>query len=164
MTSSWPKGFLLTKKIGPLSTTKKLTDKNILNQKIYVQEKKYIDVNFLDIFKFYVPQLKTAQDVTNWTHSKTSYMKFFHCQVNFAIYCATVSCGGSVQDHLLNSDLPDLVKSILFFHVYFTTRLTLSRLECPLPGDSAFNPTNNHINMAKFYEISNEYNVGNLDF
>ena len=162
--SNWPQGFLVTNKIGPLLTEKKLTPDMLLNQKISVQEQKSIDVKFTDIFQFYVPELKSSKDVYRWTHSRPTYMRFWHCQINFAIYCATTACGLSQQNHLMNSKLPKLVTSVLLFHVYFTTRLILSELQCPLPGHEDFEPSNNYINMSKLFKLSKEYNVGNIDF
>ena len=39
--------------------------------------------------------------------------------------------------------LPDQIRSILRFHVYFTTRRILNEMGVPLPGDQIFKQSNN---------------------
>jgi len=126
--------------------------------KIYVTENDYFSVNFEDIFdnNYYIINFTCKNDVNNWN---TNPMKFYQCQLNFAVACSTVFCGIS-KFHLLG-DLPELVKSVIRFHIYFTVRKILSYIECPLPRNGAFMPKNNPINFEKLDEIKRRYNVPN---
>jgi len=126
--------------------------------KIYVTEKDYFSVNFEDIFdnNYYIINFTCKTDVTNWN---TNPMKFYQCQLNFAVACATTFCGIS-RYHLLGK-FPELVKSVIRFHVYFTVRKILSYIGCPLPRNSKFLPKNNLINFEKLDEIKRRYNIPN---
>ena len=136
---------------------------NLYSLKIYVTEDDYFLANFPNIFTDYIINFSNKKDVFNWTHSTESYMRFWQCQLNFAIWCSTAACGISMF-HLFGTQLPNLVKSVMRFHVYFTVRKLLSFMEIPLPGDSAFYPKNNNINISKFHDLCRKYNIQNQDF
>ena len=159
-----PKQFTLTNVNYsiPDKLTKEIKPENLSNLNIYVTEKDYFLVKFENIFTDYIIDFTNKKDVFNWTHSRESYMKFWQCQLNFVIWCSTTGCGIS-RYHLLDDKLPNLIKSVIRFHVYFTARTLLSKMSIPLPGDDAFNPKNNPINMSKFDEICREYNVKSTD-
>lgn len=144
--------------------SKHIDPETITNFNIYVTEKDYFFAKFQNIITDYIISFTDKNDVFNWEHSRQSYMKFWQCQLNFVIWCSTTACGIS-RYHLFEKSLPNLVKSVIRFHVYFTIRKLLSKMAVPLPGDDAFNPKNNPINLSKFDEICREYNVkSNHDF
>ena len=67
-------------------------------------------------------------------------------------------------------NLPPQVRSFFWFHVYFTVRRILSELggvqnSLPLPGDSAFNQTENKYDIPSFKRICAEFGISpNADF
>ncbi len=144
------------------NVSKEIKPESLSNLNIYVTEKDYFLVKFQNIFTDYIIDFTNKKDVFNWSHSRESYMKFWQCQLNFVIWCSTTGCGIS-RYHLFDESLPNLVKSVIRFHVYFNARKLLSMMGVALPGDDAFNPKNNPINMSKFNEICREYNVKSSD-
>ena len=122
-------------------------------QNIYVTESDFFEVKFNDIFDNYVPTFRNRNDVIRW---QSNPFKFYATQLNFAIFCATYGCGISLR-HL--TELPPLVSSVIKFHIYFTVRKILSKLECPLPGNKYFNETNNSFNITRLNEIRREFDI-----
>ena len=158
---TFPKQFLLnqTTRVFPVVNEKleRLDGRIFTNPKIYVTENSYFKVRFENIFDndYYIINFTTKKDDDNYN---ANYMKFWQCQLNLAVCCATVFSGIS-RYHFMNKNLPELVKSVIRFHIYFTIRKILSFMECPLPGDSAFLKNSNHINLSKLDTIKRLYNV-----
>ena len=79
-------------------------------------------------------------------------------QQNFAVFCASSSCGVSVEH--LNAKKP-MIRSIYRFHVYYHIRRILKILEIPLPYENGFNQYNNLHNHEMFINVCGEYGVSN---
>ena len=109
--------------------------------------------------------------------------EYFPQQLNFAFFCATTGCGVSrrilIEDKMRDgkNDLTDSelklspqVRSFFWFHVYFTVRRILFELggvqnSLPLPGDTAFNQTENKYDIPSFERICAEFGISpNADF
>jgi len=163
MGKKFPQQFLLNPKFTPIKPdfkikwNEKITDTKLSTLEIYVTENDYFVKSFPNIFNNddYIIDFTTDEDDKRW---KATPIKLWQCQVNFALSCATNFCGIS-NFHMFDTSLPSLVRSVINFHVYFTTRIILSYMECPLPGDEAFVKNNNHINMKKYDDIKRQYNV-----
>ena len=139
------KQFLLNPKFVPSKPKKwdhKITDTQLCTLKIYISETEYFMAKFPNIFNNddYIIDFTTKDDDKRW---QVTPIKFWECQINFAVSCATNFCGISCH-HMFDKTLPELVKSVIRFHVYFTTRVILSYMECPMPGDDAFLKNNIH--------------------
>ena len=104
-------------------------------------------------------------------------MKYFPQQLSFAIFCASTTCG--ISNRLLFEDkmkdgndltddelhLPDQIRNILRFHVYFTTRRILNEMGVPLPGDPIFKQSNSRYNVTAYKSICAEFGIDpNSDF
>jgi len=171
MTDKFPKAFLFNKNvkynIPAVEFNKNITYRNeienaLANLDIYVTETESFSIKMENIFNCYTINFKDLNEAKLWLQK--SNLKYWQNQLNFAIYCATTGCGISWNDHLNKPSLP-LILSLFRFHVYYQTRLILNELECPLPGDKSFNELNNNINLTKFYQICNEFNINiNSDF
>ena len=109
--------------------------------------------------------------------------EYYPQQLNFAFFCATTGCGVSRRilfedkmrdgkNDLTDSELilPPQVRSFFWFHVYFTVRRILFELggvqnSLPLPGDTAFNQTENKYDIPSFERICAEFGISpNADF
>ena len=146
-----------------------------VKQKIYVTPDKFFNYDFRDIF--------TNTQITNYSgkesHSWLSgtNMKYFPQQLSFAIFCASTACGISnrvlFEDKMKDGNdltddelhLPDQIRSILRFHVYFTTRRILNEMGVPLPGDPIFKQSNNRYSVTAYKSICAEFGIDpNSDF
>ena len=77
-------------------------------------------------------------------------------QLNFAVFCASSTCGVSVEH--LNTKEP-MIRSVYRFHIYYHIRRILKILEIPLPYENSFNQYNNPFNHEMFVKICGEYGV-----
>ena len=82
-------------------------------------------------------------------------MKYWPQQLNLAVFCATQGCG--IFREIFNSSLFLTLQLRLFFqfHMYFTVRRILYEMDgiqslSALPGDSTFNPLDNHYDLASY--------------
>ena len=91
-------------------------------------------------------------------HDSSLQIYFMQTQLNFAIFCASSTCGVSVEH--MNAKKP-LIWSIYRFHVYYHIRGILKILEIPLPYENSFNQYNNPYNHEKFIKICGEHGVSN---
>ena len=87
---------------------------------------------------------------------KNNHMQFLQNQLNFAIWCATAGCGVSTRFHLNHED--KMVRSLYWFHVYFTIRRILSVMKCILSKNSSWSAFNN-INLCAYERICLEFSV-----
>ena len=98
---------------------------NLSKNRIFVNNKQYIDLKFPDVFEDY----KIIRNKDEWKISNElaaqlqdrppklgEYFHFYRCQFNFAIYCYTSALGISKQ-HLTEGSA--LLQSIYRFHVYY---------------------------------------------
>ena len=79
-------------------------------------------------------------------------------QLNFAVFCASLSCGVSVKH--MNAKKP-MIRSIYHFHVYYHIRRILKLLGNPLTYENSFSQYNNPYNHEKVIKVSGEYGVSN---
>ena len=96
------------------------------------------------------------KDSKTWDHYKFT---LWQTQLNFAVFCASSSCGVSVEH--MNAKKP-MIRSIYRFHVYYHIRRTLKILEIPLPYENSFNQYNNPYNYEMFIKVFGEYGVSSL--
>ena len=96
-------------------------------------------------------------------------MSFWPQQLNFALWCATTSCGVS-REILFSLNLTPQIQSFYLFHVYYATRKILYELggiqsDGALPDDPVFKQKENPYNNAAYERICAELGVApNTDF
>ena len=114
-------------------------------------------VKFPNIFTNYLLGAVRVGDqrFKDWDHYKFTP---WETQLNFAVFCASSTCGVSVEH--LNTKEP-MIRSVYRFHVYYHLRRILKILEIPLPYENSFNQYNNPFNHEKFISICSEYGVSN---
>ena len=95
------------------------------------------------------------QRFKDWDHYKFT---LWQSQLNFAVFCASSTCGVSVEH--LNTNKP-MIRSLYHFHVYYHIGRILKILEIPLPYENSFNQYNNPYNHEMFTKICGEYGVSN---
>ena len=147
----------------------------LVKQKIYVTPDKFFNCDFRDIFTNTQITHYSGKESHSWLSGPN--MKYFPQQLSFAIFCASTACG--ISNRLLFEDkmkdgndltddelhLPDQIRSILRFHLYFTTRRILNEMGVPLPGDPIFKQSNNRYNVTAYKSICAEFGIyPNSDF
>lgn len=136
--------------------------------KIYVTPTDLFSAPIRDIFTNTVIKHNTSQESHEWLNS--SNMRYWTQQLNFAVWCATTGCGVSLRllfdDNMTDSGLklPPQVRSILWFHVYFTIRRILFQMGgiqggIALPGDPPFDEKDNRYDIPSYKRICKEFNV-----
>ena len=131
----------------------------LVRQEIHVTPRDKFKIKFRDIFTDTVITHRSSAESRRWLAGPN--FEYYPQQLNFAFFCATTGCGvnqrilfenkmrdgkNDLTDSELN--LPPQVRSFFWFHVYFTVRRILFELggvqnSLTLPGDSAFNQTEN---------------------
>ena len=153
----------------------------LVQQEIYVTPSDKFKIKFRDIFSDTVITYRSSHESRRWLAGPN--FEYFPQQLNFAFFCATTGCGLSRRilfedkmrdgkNDLTDSELilPPQVRSFFWFHVYFTVRRILFELggvqnSLPLPGDSAFNQTENEYDIPSFERICAEFGISpNADF
>ena len=153
----------------------------LVQQEIYVTPSDKFKIKFRDIFTDTVICHRSSHESRRWLAGPN--FQYYPQQLNFAFYCATTGCGVSRRilfedkmrggkNDLTDSELilPPQVRSFFRFHVYFTVRRILFELggvqnSLPLPGDSAFNQTENKYDIPSFERICAEFGISpNADF
>ena len=114
-------------------------------------------VKFPNVFTNYLIGSVRIEDqkFKDWDHYKFT---IWQLQLNFAVFCASSSCGVSVEH--LNAKEP-MIRSIYRFHVYYHIRRILRILEIPLPYENSFNQFDNQYNHEKYIHVCSEYGVSN---
>ena len=136
--------------------------------KIFVTPKDSFTASVRDIFTNIVIKHTTSKECYSWLNAPN--MKYWTQQLNFAVWCATTGCGVSLRllsnDNMTDSGLklPPQVRSIIWFHVYFTIRRILSEMggiqgSIALPGDSPFDEKDNRYDIPSYKRICKEFNV-----
>ena len=90
-------------------------------------------------------------------------MRFWQTQLNFALWVATVGCGVSPKQ--MTDYKHWTVRMVYRFHVYYTIRRILKRLQMILPDEDGWNSQNNPYNKEEFIAICREFAIpaqGNL--
>ena len=153
----------------------------LVQQEIYVTPSDKFKIKFRDIFSDTVITHRSSHESRRWLAGPN--FEYFPQQLNFAFFCATTGCGLSRRilfedkmrdgkNDLTDSELilPPQVRSFFWFHVYFTVRRILFELggvqnSLPLPGDTAFNQTENKYDIPSFERICAEFGISpNADF
>ena len=153
----------------------------LVQQEIYVTPSDKFKIKFRDIFTDTVITHRSSHESRRWLAGPN--FEYFPQQLNFAFFCATTGCGLSRRilfedkmrdgkNDLTDSELklPPQVRSFFWFHVYFTVRRILFELggvqnSLPLPGDTAFNQTENKYDIPSFERICAEFGISpNSDF
>ena len=153
----------------------------LVQQEIYVTPSDKFKIKFRDIFTDTVITHRSLHESRRWLAGPN--FEYFPQQLNFAFFCATTGCGVSRRilfedkmrdgkNDLTDSELklPPQVRSFFWFHVYFTVRRILFELggvqnSLPLPGDTAFNQTENKYDIPSFERICAEFGISpNADF
>ena len=153
----------------------------LVQQEIYVTPSDKFKIKFRDIFTDTVICHRSSHESRRWLSGPN--FEYWPQQLNFAFFCATTGCG--VNQRILFEDkmrdgkndltdselnLPPQVRSFFWFHVYFTVRRILFELggvqnSLALPGDSAFNQTENKYDIPSFKRICAEFGISpNADF
>ena len=153
----------------------------LVQQEIYVTPSDKFKIKFRDIFSDTVICHRSSHESRRWLAGPN--FEYYPQQLNFAFFCSTTGCGVSQRilfedkmrdgkNDLTDSELnlPPQVRSFFWFHVYFTVRRILFELggvqnSLPLPGDSAFNQTENKYDIPSFKRICAEFGISpNADF
>ena len=153
----------------------------LVQQEIYVTPSEKFKIKFRDIFTDTVITHRSSHESRRWLAGPN--FEYWPQTLNFAFYCATTGCGVSQRilfedkmrdgkNDLTDSELklPPQVRSFFWFHVYFTVRRILFELggpqnSLPLPGDTAFNQTENKYDIPSFERICAEFGISpNADF
>ena len=153
----------------------------LVQQEIFVTPSEKFKIKFRDIFSDTVITHRSSHESRRWLAGPN--FEYFPQQLNFAFFCATTGCGLSRRilfedkmrdgkNDLTDSELilPPQVRSFFWFHVYFTVRRILFELggvqnSLPLPGDTAFNQTENKYDIPSFERICAEFGISpNADF
>ena len=153
----------------------------LVQQEIYVTPSDKFKIKFRDIFSDTMICHRSSHESRRWLAGPN--FEYWPQQLNFAFYCATTGCGVSRRilfenkmrdgkNDLTDSELilPPQVRSFFWFHVYFTVRRILFELggvqnSLALPGDSAFNQTENKYDIPSFERICSEFGISpNADF
>ena len=153
----------------------------LVQQEIYVTPSDKSNIKFRDIFTDTVITHRSSHESRRWLAGPN--FEYYPQQLNFAFFCATTGCGVSRRilfedkmrdgkNDLTDSELilPRQVRSFFWFHVYFTVRRILFELggvqnSLPLPGDPAFNQTENKYDIPSFKRICAEFGISpNADF
>ena len=153
----------------------------LVQQEIYVTPRDKFKIKFRDIFTDTVICHRSSAESKRWLAGPN--FEYYPQQLNFAFFCATTGCGVSQRilfenkmrdgkNDLTDSELnlPPQVRSFFWFHVYFTVRRILFELggvqnSLALPGDSAFNQTENKYDIPSFKRICAEFGISpNADF
>ena len=153
----------------------------LVQQEIYVTPSDKFEIKFRDIFSDTVITHRSSHESRRWLAGPN--FEYYPQQLNFAFFCATTGCGVSRRilfenkmrdgkNDLTDSELilPPQVRSFFWFHVYFTVRRILFELggvqnSLPLPGDPAFNQTENKYDIPSFERICAEFGISpNADF
>ena len=142
----------------------------LVQQEIYVTPSDKFKIKFRDIFSDTVICHRSSHESRRWLAGPN--FEYWPQQLNFAFFCSTTGCGVSQRilfedkmrdgkNDLTDSELnlPPQVRSFFWFHVYFTVRRILFELggvqnSLPLPGESAFNQTENKYDIPSFINVS----------
>ena len=135
-----------------------LSGKDLYKQTIVVSTMKNytFPARFPNIFVDY-PLVSTKVGDKLWTNWNKAPMHLWQTQLNFAVWCASSTCGVS-SEHLNYSKHP-LIRAVDRFHVYYHGRRILKRLQTPLPHETGFNAADNPYTSSEFFKICEDYRV-----
>ena len=134
--------------------------------KIFVSTQDFFIASVRDIFVDTVITHYSSKEALRWLN--TPSISYWPQLLNFAVWCATTGCG-ITQKVLFDEKLNEQVRSILWFHTYFTIRRILYELGgiqsiVALPGDSSFNKIDVKYDKASFERLCKEFKTPNTNF
>ena len=94
-----------------------------------------------------------------WTNWNKAPMRLWQTQLNFAVWCASRTCG--VSSAHLNYKKHPMIRVVYRFHMYYHVRRVLKRLQTPLPHEIGFNAADNPYTSSEFFKICEDYRVPN---
>ena len=112
----------------------------IENFRIYINNKDYF------LSKLPILNITTNYWIGNWSDSESYY------RVCFSVYCAAYCCGISIQHLTPSKDVFPIITSIMRFHLYFTVRRLLRRMD----GGEKMSDISREFSANKFYR-NNEH-------
>ena len=134
----------------------------IFNQenRIYATPDEFFVAKFRNIFENSRLTHTASAEAKTWQRGPN--MRYWPQQLNFAVYCATQSCG--VSREIFDGELSQQIKAFYQFHVYFTIRRVLYQMGGQqsinaLPGDPKFNPLNNPYVVASYKRLCAEFGI-----
>ena len=96
-----------------------LSGKDLYKQTIVVSSKDTLPARFPNIFVDYpLGQMRVGDKL--WTHWNKAPMQLWQTQLNFAVWCASSTCGVS-SAHLNYTEHP-MIRAVYRFHVYYHVR------------------------------------------
>ena len=138
---------------------------NLSKNRIFVNNRQYVDLKFPDVFEDYrivryTDQWKLSNQLAAQLQDRPpklgEYFHFYRCQLNFAIHCSTSALGISKQ-HLTEGSL--LLQSVYKFHVYYHIRRIFKILGAPTPNQDQFVKWNNRYSIVGYHNVCAEYGV-----
>ena len=119
--------------------------------KIYVTPEQHFTTKFREIFQNTKLMHTSGAESKHWVGGPD--LKYWPQQLNFAVFCATHGCGISREIFDSGVNLPQRIRALYIFHVYFTVRRILYQLGgiqsiTALPGDPTFSQMKNHYDVA----------------
>ena len=125
-----------------------LSGKDLYKQTIVVSARDTFPVRFPNIFVNYpLGQMKVGNKL--WTNWNKASMRLWQTQLNFAVFCASSTCG--VSSEHLNYTKHSMIRAVYRFHVYYHVRRVLKRLQVPLPHETSFNAADNPYRQETFF-------------
>ena len=135
-----------------------LSGKDLYKQMIAVSNRDTFPARFPNIFVDYtLGQMCVVDNL--WMNWNKAPMQLWQAQLNFAVWCASSSCG--VSSAHLNYKKHPMIRLVYRFHVYYHVRRVLKRLQAPLPHETSFNAADNPYTESEFLKICEDYRVPN---
>ena len=135
-----------------------LSGKDLYKQTTVVSSRDTFPARFLNIFVDYpLGEMKVGDKL--WTNWNKAPLKLWQMQLNFAVWCASSTCGVN-SDHLNNTKHP-VIRAVYRFHIYHHVRRSLKRLQVPLLHETSFNTADNPYTNEEFFKICKDYGVPN---
>ena len=137
-----------------------LSGKDLYKQTIVVSTGTHdtFPASFLNIFVDYpLGQMRVGDRM--WTNWNKAPMRLGQTQLNFAVWCASSTCGISLAD--LNYTKHPMIRLVYRFHIYYHVRRVLKRLQVPLPHETGFYVADNPYTESEFLKICEDYRVPN---
>ena len=92
-----------------------------------------------------------------WMNWNKAPMRLWQTQLNFAVFCASSTCG--VSSAHLNCTKHPMIRSVYRFHVNYYVGRILKKLQVSLPHEAGFNAANNPYTESEFLKICDDYGV-----
>ena len=100
--------------------------------------------------------MKVYSSLGKYKPELNRHLHMYQCQLNFAMFCATIALGISWQ-HLNHQNL--LLCSVCRFHVYFHVRIILHHLAISLPQKDGFSKVKNSYIESAYCSICDDYSI-----